>query len=1352
MAESCAIIPRVLNKDNQKVDSKLYMSLLSFTGNNRLETNQLYLITKSKEFIDKFHSTLKFDENGEPTLSSLLQKTNFNQIVDDVKVRERLNREIGYYKQGADRPALWLYNNTNFQKLTKKAIAFNRNSEFRDTYVARVIKIDDKESHRIFLGVKVERRNKLYSIEADKMEYNDNLNTRLREILAEKGVTTGALTELEERMGINGVTDFDTAKKSAEGLLEMIRLANGIEGEKALPEEFAHFALEALGDSPLVNRLVNLLHSNGLVNEILGEEYETYYDLYKGDTAKLAKEAAGKLLAKHLLKAEPIEPKPYKNLLERIISAIKSFFRNMNASQIQRAMYEADKKFGALATDILSGSMNNKMSLDNIKSSGLFYQTNERVERDRKLLKQIRDNESKRLKIYEQRNPKSKFSSNQRLLIDRLELELATNNEIEGIYVFAQNALEELGKLKTRLRTIQSTPTTDVNEKASVLRDIRNYLKSYTSITKDIRQVLIEEEKYEDNRYGQRIRVVLDNITVLLDDLYSEYKEISMPLFINYMKPFLGDSVTVQLGKYKGQTFKAEELLTIAMEDISFFDRWLDSMADSSSPILRVFDQAYKQKKENSRLATIQVEKELQAATLKLEKAGIKNTDWMFERDSKGNLTGNYISDINWALYKEKVAEMFKTLNQKYGRNPLGQDAENYKKERKAWFEENLELVDGKRVPKKSLYGSKEFAKLNTAQREYYNKIMEIKASLDALLPENATRLLNTVKIRKDLLERLKSSSDVKEGVKQVWEAIKDSYMRRTDDIELGEKNTIKDFEDREVQFLPIFYTTLREGESNNDISTDIVSTLTAYAAMANDFNELSKIIDILELGRDMLRDNLEVMKTRGEKPLVEKFKIMGRTIENKVTKGGEERRIISRLDDFFKMQVYGRYMDDEGTFGNTRVDKAKAANLVNSMTAINTLAVNILSGISNVMTGSIMMRIESFSGEFFNPSNVMRADREYGKALPEFMAEIGNRVKVSKLALWNELFDTMQEFDKNIKDLNFDRKTWFSRMFSTNTLFFMSNAGEHWMQTRTSLALADTYKMKAPNGKIVSLWDAMEVVPIDGKNKKLGAKLQVKQGYTKADGTTFTQDDIIAFSRKVTALNQRMHGIYNKADRNAFQRLAVGRMALMFRRWIKPNLNRRFKSASYNMDLQAWTEGYYRTTFRFFAQMVKDLRQARFDIATQWNNLNKTEKANIRRAFTELAHYLATVLVLGLIDWDDSKDRPWIVKMTEYQLRRLKTEVGVLIPGKPMLDEGLKILKSPTASIQTVQSLLDTIGLLNPWNYEAVGGEDAIIQSGQFKGKSEAYRLFMKSPANLIRNTVTRGIDPELVIPFYKQ
>jgi hypothetical protein len=47
---------------------------------------------------------------------------------------------------------------------------------------------------------------------------------------------------------------------------------------------------------------------------------------------------------------------------------------------------------------------------------------------------------------------------------------------------------------------------------------------------------------------------------------------------------------------------------------------------------------------------------------------------------------------------------------------------------------------------------------------------------------------------------------------------------------------------------------------------------------------------------------------------------------------------------------------------------------------------------------------------------------------------------------------------------------------------------------------------MKAPDGKIVSLWDAMEVVPLDPSNKKLGAELKVKEGYTREDGSAFTR------------------------------------------------------------------------------------------------------------------------------------------------------------------------------------------------------------------------------------------------------
>lgn len=1349
MAKKCAVIPQVRNNKNEIVSSRLFKDLLTYL-NNRQEASRIYLITKSSQFINEWNPKLKLDDNGEPTIGSLLKQTNLKDFVDSQRVLKRLNEEIGHYHREG-RTKLYLNNDDNYRMLVQRAIQFNTQSDFREDYVASVERVADTESSRIFISPFVRPRNKMNSINADNMAYNFNLNNRLRDILAANGIAIGALTELEERRGVAGVTDFSQAKDAATGLIEMIRLANGIKGERALPEEFAHFAIEAMGNNPLVNRLVNNLANNNLVGEILGEDYATYDTLYRGDQAKLAKEAAGKLLAKHLLQHEAIPSAPYKNLLQRLIEAVKNFFKNLSASSIQKAMLSADSDFAKVAGDILTGQLDEAISVNNIATSEAFYSTKERIDRDKKLLQGIIDNELKRLKIYERRNPNSQFSTNQRLLIDRLEMELMDNSEIEGVYMFLDNALEELRKVSGRLEVLRNTPATNLNERAGVLRDIRNYIYSYKRITDGVREALREEEKEKDNRYGQRVRVVLDNVSTMLNDLQVDYNTVAMPLFVDFIKPFVGDNLVVPFGKYKGKTITAEELIQVADKDISFFDRWLDSMADSSDYMLKIMDQAVKKSKETARLKTIDVQKELQAATIKLEQAGVKNTEWMFERDSKGNLSGNYISEINHALFRERMRTMFKSLNDKYGKNPIGEDADRYNKERLAWFESNMETVDGVRQPKRSIYESMEFRKLNKAQRDYYNTVMDIKAKLDALLPDKYTKLNNAIKIRKDLVERVKSSDSVKSGAKQIWESIKDEFIKRTDDVEFGDKATVKDFENREVQMLPIYFTKLKEGESNNDLSTDIVGTMTAYAAMANDFDEMNKIIDVLEVGRDILRER-QVTQISGGKPLVEKFKAVGRKVESKLTLRGDKTRFMERLNDFFEMQVYGRYMKDEGTFGKSNVDKGKVANFINRLTSMNNLALNILSGISNVATGKVMMRIESLSGEFFNERDTLVADKNYGKELPAFLAQLGDRVKTNKLALWNELFNVMQEYEQDTREVNFDRKTWFSRMFGTSALFFLNNAGEHWMQTRTSLALANAYKMKAPNGKEVSLWEAMEVVPIDSSNKKLGAKLQVKKGYTKADGSEFTKDDIIKFSRKSAAINQRMHGIYNKADRSAVQRLAIGRMGIMFRKWIKPSLNRRFKSATYNYDLDAWTEGYYLTTGRFMNALFQDLRKAQFDIASKWGELTNTEKANIKRALTETAHFLTVMAALGLIEWSDDRDRPWLVKMVEYQLRRLYTELGALTPTTEMLGEGLRILKSPAAGVNTIEKTLNLIDLLNPMNYEVFNGEDAILKSGPYKDKSKAQQSLLKSPLAPMYNTVLRGIYIEDQIPFFKQ
>ena len=144
--------------------------------------------------------------------------------------------------------------------------------------------------------------------------------------------------------------------------------------------------------------------------------------------------------------------------------------------------------------------------------------------------------------------------------------------------------------------------------------------------------------------------------------------------------------------------------------------------------------------------------------------------------------------------------------------------------------------------------------------------------------------------------------------------------------------------------------------------------------------------------------------------------------------------------------------------------------------------------------------------------------------------------------------------------------------------------------------------------------------------------------------------------------------------------------------------------------------------------------------------DLTSTEKANIKRALTETGHFLAVMAIIGLIEWSDDKDRPWLVRMTEYQMRRLYTELGAMIPGKSMISEGLKIIKSPAAGVNTIENILDLTKLLNPWNYTDE------IQSGRYEGHSTAYKSFFESPVIPMNRTIYRGLHPETGIPFFKQ
>ena len=1369
----CSIIPKVRDKNNKIKDSRLFIDLLSLYNNDRESAKNMYLKTKNDFFIKTFDNVLTKDPYGEYTVESLLKKTDLEEVIGSKQIINNLEKKLKSIDK--KNQEVWKEETRDsYKKTIDTIINFNNRDNLSSQYVALLGRNVDPKTGQQLIRPIIKVRDRINTREAEQIERNRDLNKRLESILKQNGVSVGVLDDLQSRLGINGVTDFSKATETAEGLIELINIADGQKGERVLPEEFAHFAIEALGSHPLVDRLISSLVNNNQIESILKDDYSVYYKAYNGDQTKLAKEAIGKLVAEHLLNNQPIEEKPYTNLLSRVISNIKDFFKKFSKREIRNAIIDTDNQISALTKELLKAGEEGNLNIRNISTSDKYYNLEASVERDKNILTKIIENEIKRHKIYSDTrglNPeqakkererlhkegKVPFSDKQEVFISDLEDSLKDNLELEGIYYFMEKALKVLNQLSKRLDSLADN-TLPMNEKASILRDVRNYIYSYKEVSRDIREAILDDRKSEDNRYSEKAKANLDTLSSLIDDLLIQYDREAMPMFVAFLKPYIGDSIEVPFGKHKGKVMKVEKLAEMAEEDISFFDRWLDSMAESKDLVLKVFDQYNKDAKEKARVRTIDRVKLFMAEHMKAEKAGIKNFDWMFEKTKDGNRTSNYIRELNWGQFEQNKKEFFQEMREKYGKKPIGEMEVAYKKEVADWFKDNtiseFNEETGQTVSRPNdKYINPDFYNLTPAQKEYYNAVMDFKSEMDNYLPENYTNLFNTVKIRKDIIQRLRDANGLKEGWEQIKENIKDQFIRRSDDTDIGERAVIEDFEGRRVQSLPVYYTSIKKGESENDITTDVTSSLIAYASMAIEFDEMNKVIDKMELARDMVKARRVEVK-EGDNTLVAKYKSLNRTVSAKLSKKGYDSNIAERLDKFFDMQVYNRYMKDEGTFGSTNVDRAKTAGMINYMTAMGGLALNALAGTANIILGRNMMRVEAMGGEFFKYRNVLKADSIYGQSLPEFLGEIGDRVRTSKLALWMEKFNVMQEYEGDIKNTNFDRKTWFSRMFNQSTLFFINNCGEHWMQGRTSLAVADTIKLVDANNNEISLWDAMEVKYIDENNKELGATLEVKEGIRKKDGSSVTSQDLMNFTNKVKAINQRMHGIYNKTDKSAIQNYALGRMAMLFRRWMRPGWNRRFQSVNYNMDLQEWTEGYYNTTGKFLWSLITDMKDLRLGVATRYNALSKQELANIHRAMTEVG-MLMTYILAGMFLFkpsDPDEERSWLSRMTEYQVRRAVTEIGVFVPGPHMTNEGLKLVQTPAAGVTTISDLLNLVKLINPSNYEHFVGEDAVMQSGRFKGKSRAQKYLLQSPLLPMYNTVTKAMHPEDLIPFYKQ
>ena len=1262
----------------------------------------VFLKALNPEFIGNYKDTLSLDAEGIPTYESLMQNKFIQSYVGEKRMSEVLSSR---YSPMED-------NLGNYSSLLESAFQFNTTDAQRDNYIATVEHTDEG-----VISVVVQPKTKALEDKFKNQYSSHKLNDRLASIFQPLGITVDVLTDAEVKAGRIGVTDFSVARDMANGFASMIRVANNMEGATALSEEFSHLIIGVFRKDPLVTRSINaLMNDETSLKSILGDHYEDTYNFYNGDMSMIAEEALGHVLQKNLLNHTDNLPTLFRRMLDWIINK----FRPYSLNRVQDAIDSVDTMMNTLSQEILSGTR--QITQSDIAASrreAQFNALSDKIDRNIEILKEAAKTETKRFKV----TKGGKKEEAEVLVSDILSYTKEDADTVAGLFHYAKHALSELRNLEAQFRMIDGfTPEL----KFKLLRSARMFTQSYGRFIKSMNEAMISDEMDEDNMFlrdfnleGNTVTIqeVVNELNSLSEQLTRRYSLIAFPAFAEFMKPFIGEEITIPYGTYAGTKLSVETLLKEAEHDISFMDRWLDSMADSADLLLQGFDAVVKKAETTARLNTMDDIRTIQAFREKAEKQGITDFDWMFETDSDGNKSGNYISEINYAQFAKDLKDFTTYINDKYGKNPTGDEAQAKLAEIKVWRKEHCLTTFTSFSPNPIRYKSKQYAKLSSTQKALLNEFLTLKEKFDAKLPDDRVARNKAIQIRKSgtqrLFDSMTSPSALFSNLKETVEA---SLLDREDDDQLfGDSKVSKgltDFAGEEFMTLPVLYTNVLSNP--NELSTDAIGSLMAYAYMANQYEEMDKIVDPLEVGKTLVTEERVVKKTRGDKQVIEKFKALGVDVANSVlvTRSNAEQK----LQDFMESRLYHRYLKDEGTFNilGTQININKSVSLLLKASSMAQLGLNWLANMANVATGLSMQNIEAAAGQFFTPKELGKADLEYGKNLTPMLAELGSRTKTNKLSLFFELFDIKQDFGKNVKSIQ--NKSWLKRLFGADIAFLGQAAGDHWLYGRTAIAMAIKEKVLL-GSKEMSLWDALQVV-----DTKKGSTKELNYKDIKAlDGTSF---DVGKFSRKVAHINQSCFGVYSDEDSNAANRVAMGRLLQQYRKWMKAQYNRRFQAVQRNLATDTWEEGYYRTVGRLMNQLLR----GQIQLAGQWDRMSLEEKANVKRAIMEMVQFFAVWALANWIEWPDDKRRPWAQKLAEYSCKRLAHELGGLAPSTVMPQELLKTVKNPIPSTSTIQNLFNLVNSCadpTDWNNT--------ISSGPYKGMSTLQKNFIKSPLPIV-------------------
>ena len=408
-------------------------------------------------------------------------------------------------------------------------------------------------------------------------------------------------------------------------------------------------------------------------------------------------------------------------------------------------------------------------------------------------------------------------------------------------------------------------------------------------------------------------------------------------------------------------------------------------------------------------------------------------------------------------------------------------------------------------------------------------------------------------------------------------------------------------------------------------------------------------------------------------------------------------------LLDCMNTQFQKNMIDDGFCIGKV-INLDKILDKMGMLNALSTMTGNIIGGMNNTIVANYNTLNEAIAGKYFNVSDWFSAKKEYYSLLPQMLGDLSKTNNKSKISQMIELYDAIQGEFRDSYGRNISGNA-AKRGFTTKALFVVNNATEHEAQITGFIAMMRSTKIKDKSGKEISLYDAYEI-----KNGRLKVK----------DNVELSNEKRFDVMNKLHGMNKELHGNYNNFDKSVLQRYALGRLALMFRKYIYTGYQRRWATGYVDFEQGMYREGYYKV---FLTKLIDDFRQAKYTTLFNWSNLTDLEKQSFRQTMLDVAIFFSVIGMFAILDDDDLKDNSALQNHTMLQLRRLQADIAFY---GYFNSDVIRLMKTPAVTMDYMGRVIDWLDhVVLEWDEE-----DLYYQrkSGSHeKGDRKAYAKFEK-------------------------